>query len=354
MSHDALRALDESRAFEATRRFEELSLYHVPFDELNGDKQTEDAFTHMVANQGRVAIIGPSGSGKSSLIAAVLGPLALDLPDQIVPLRVPVATESDETVTHPGPMSRHLVRYITRWASSERFTEAEKGEFQKGVAEVSRRTGGGKSREYHVGLPLWLANVEFARQVQSTGDEYESQASGADAVEYLKRMLALFASHGLFAVLVLDDSDIWLRIPNLDRTGVANAFFMQTVRMITKELDTGLVLAVHDDYLELAGYGEARQWLSGEIRIPRLVDGRAGIESLLRDRLAVVDVNVRIEDVLEEDGIALLAKHYESGKPIRDVLRVAQRSLQHALSDGTDLITAQLVEQAIAELTERV
>jgi hypothetical protein len=120
-----------------------------------------------------------------------------------------------------------------------------------------------------VGLPLWLANVEFALQVQSTGDEYESHASGADAVEYLKRMLALFASHGLFAVLVLDDSDIWLRIPNLDRTGVANAFFMRTVRMITKELDAGLVLAVHDDYLELAGYGEARQWLSGEIRIPR-------------------------------------------------------------------------------------
>ena len=87
MSHEALRAVDESRAFEATRRFEELSLYHVPFDELNGDKQTEDAFTHMVANQGRVAIIGPSGSGKSSLIAAVLGPLALDLPDHIVPLR---------------------------------------------------------------------------------------------------------------------------------------------------------------------------------------------------------------------------------------------------------------------------
>src|SRR5436309_9059281 len=110
MSHEALRAVDESRALEATRRFEELSLYHVPFDELNGDKQTEDAFTHMVANQGRVAIIGPSGSGKSSLIAAVLGPLALDLPDHIVPLRVPVATESDATVTQPGPMARHFVR----------------------------------------------------------------------------------------------------------------------------------------------------------------------------------------------------------------------------------------------------
>lgn len=353
MTREALRAVDGSRAFEATRRFEELSLYHVPFDELNGDKQTEDAVTRMVANQGRVAIIGPSGSGKSSLIAAVLGPLALDLPGHFVPLRVPVATESDETVTQAGPMARHLVRYITRWASSERFTQAEKDEFHKGVAEVSRRSGGGRSREYHVGLPLWLANAEFARQVQSTGDEYETQASGADAVEYLKRMLALFASHGLLAVLVFDDSDIWLRIPDLDRTPVANAFFMQTVRMITKELDAGLVLAVHDDYMELAGYAEARQWLSGETRVPRLVDARAGIDSLLRYRLAVADINLGIEDVIEEEAMGSLAKHYESGKPIRDVLRVTQRSLQHALSDGTDLITPQLVEQAKVELAER-
>ncbi len=353
MSREALGSLEESRALESTRRFEELSLYHVPFDELNGDRQTEDAFTRLVANEGRVAIVGPSGSGKSSLIAAVLGPLAMDLPAHVVPLRVPVATEADDTVIQPGQMAGHLVRYITRWASAERFTEAERYEFEKGVAAVSRRSGGIKGREFHVGLPLWLANVEFARQVQSAGEEYESQPSGADAVEHLKRILALFASHGLFAVLVFDDSDTWLRIPSLDRTTVANAFFMQTVRMLAKELDAGLVLAVHDDYMKLAGYAEARQWLSGEIHIPRLVDALASIENMLRDRLAVVDIQQRLEDVIQAEAIGHLAKHYESGKPIRDVLRVAQRSLQNALSDGTDLITVPLVEQAIAELVER-
>lgn len=353
MTHEALRAVDDSRAIEATRRFEELSLYHVPFDELNGDNHTEAALTRMVANEGRTAIIGPSGSGKSSLISAVLGPLAFDLPEHIVPLRVPVATENDETVTEPGAMARHLVRYVTRWASSERFSQAEQEEFRRGVAEVSRRADAGKTREYHVGLPLWLANVEFARQVQTTGEEYESNASGADAVEYLKRMLALFASHELFAAFVFDDSDTWLRIPDLDRTAVANAFFLRTIRMITKELAAGLVLAVHDSYLELPGYREASEWLSGEIRVPRLIDSRVGIDSILRDRLAVAEVGVRIEDVMEAEALGHLAKHYDGEKTIRDVLRVAQRALQHARSDGMDLITAQLVDQAIAELTER-
>jgi hypothetical protein len=352
MTHEALRAVDASRAFEATRRFAELSLYHVPFDQLNGGAHTEASLTRMVANRGCVAVVGPSGSGKSSVMSAVLGPLAMELPAHIVPLRVPVATENDQIVTDPGAMARHLVRYVTRWASSERFSEAEKEELRRGVAETTRRSGAGKSREYHVGLPLWLANVEFARQVQATGEDYESRGSGADAVEHLKRLLVLFASHDLAAVFVFDDSDT-LRIPDLDRTAVANAFFLRTVRTMAKELDAGLVLAVHDDYLELAGYRQAAGLLSGEIHIPRLLDPRTSIETLLRDRLAVSDVAHPIEEVLEPDATGHLAKHYEGEKTIRDVLRVAQRSLQHALSDGLDLVTAQVVEQAIAELSDR-
>jgi len=41
-----------------------------------------------------------------------------------------------------------------------------------------------------------------------------------------------------------------------------------------------------------------------------------------------------------------------SGTPagLRDVLRVLQRSLQNALSDGYEVISGQLVEQAVAEL----
>ncbi len=64
---------------------------------------------------------------------------------------------------------------------------------------ISARAAAGGSREYHLDLPLWLTNVEFARHVQTTGEEYKSKASGADAVEYPKRVLVLFASHEPFA-----------------------------------------------------------------------------------------------------------------------------------------------------------
>ena len=68
MSHRALVEVEKSRALDATRRFEELAFFHVPFDELNGDDSTEAFFTHQIANEGRVAVIGSSGAGKSSLV----------------------------------------------------------------------------------------------------------------------------------------------------------------------------------------------------------------------------------------------------------------------------------------------
>ena len=57
-----------------------------------------------------------------------------------------------------------------------------------------------------------------------------------------------------------------------------------------------------------------------------------------------------LDEVLEADAVLFLAKFYESGRTVRDILRVAQRSVQHALSDGADVATTLLVEQAIGEL----
>jgi hypothetical protein len=56
---------------------------------------------------------------------------------------------------------------------------------------------------------------------------------------------------------------------------------------------------------------------------------------------------------MEAEAVRLLAKHYDSEKTLRDVLRIAQRSLQHALSDGIESVTTQLIEQAIAQLNDR-
>ena len=81
-------------------------------------------------------------------------------------------------------------------------------------------------------------------------------------------MVALFAGDGLYPVLVLNDADTWLSIPGLDRSNVANEFFMRTVRMLAKDIDAGLVLAVHEQYQTLDAFQSARAWFTRMIPLP--------------------------------------------------------------------------------------
>src|SRR5690606_42024306 len=120
---------------------------------------------------------------------------------------------------------------------------------------------------------------------------------------------------------------------------VANRFFMRTVRMLAKEVNAGLVIALHEHYLDLAGYREATNWLTGEVRIPRLLEARAGIEAILRDRLVVAGVDAPIGDVIDAAGIDQLATLYESGRTLRDVLRDTIGSVLRALSHCVGLTT---------------
>lgn len=107
-------------------------------------------------------------------------------------------------------------------------------------------------------------------------------------------MVSLFESHELFPVFVFDDSDTWLRIAGLDRVDTATAFFMKNVRMMCKEVEVGLVLAVHTDYLQLDGYAKAAELLSGEVPIPRLANAQHGVERILHERLVVAEVHVEL------------------------------------------------------------
>jgi ABC-type transport system involved in cytochrome bd biosynthesis fused ATPase/permease subunit len=88
MSSDALGVLAEEHAFEPARRYAELAADHLPLQELTG-QDIEARVRRAVAELDCcAAIVGPGGSGKSSLIAAIADQLPQDRPA----LRIPVAT----------------------------------------------------------------------------------------------------------------------------------------------------------------------------------------------------------------------------------------------------------------------
>ncbi len=89
MSVGALLTMREAHVFDPAPRHDDLYLFHVPFDELTGSGSCEQAVGAALRRGERVALVGGSGAGKSSVISAVLNPLV----EHLAPLPVPVAIE---------------------------------------------------------------------------------------------------------------------------------------------------------------------------------------------------------------------------------------------------------------------
>lgn len=351
MSLERLLQLDERRAFEATHRYEDLDLFHVSFDELTGGDATEAALGRMAEGGGRVSLVGPSGSGKSSVLCSVLGPLVESLPENALPLRIPVAAAGEETVTDPRAFAQHVVRTVIRYASPEALTRSEQEGLEAGVADVKRRRRGESGLHGSLGLPGEVLNVGLAADLKSGGEEIEERLGAGDVVPELARMIAIIRSHDRDPFLVIDDSDTWLRIGATDLTKVADAFFTRVVRMLAKELDCGFVVAVHDHYLELDGYREIRAFLSTEIRIPRLDPAVDGVRRILARRIRLAEVDAEADELFEAEALATVAAVYEEEQNLRRVLATVDRSVQHACSDGDATVTPELVRTVVAELT---
>lgn len=349
MTLNLLRELDDRRAFESTHRYEDLEFLHVRFDELTGRQETEHVLDQMAARQGRVAIVGPTGSGKSSAIASVLGPLVETLPDFIIPLRIPVAAET-ETVQDPRLFAQHIVRTVARYAT-ETLTPEERKSLEAGVADTQRRRTRERTRRIALGAPRLVANIEFAAEAKSEAEEIEQRLGTGDIVAELARMIALFRAHQAEPFLVIDDSDGWVQIPGEDLSEIADAFFSRNVKMLAKELDCGFVVAVHDHYLTLDSYRETRALLSTEIRLPRFDPADAAIGRILNRRIELADVETEFEVLFDAEAIAQLVEIYESVGNLRRVLATVDRSVQHACSDGVAPVTRDLVLAALADLS---
>ena len=108
MSYSQLRRLDLRRAFNPAPRLHELHTVFVPFDSLTGERTVEHATRVALTHRRRVALMGATGSGKSSVIGHVLATAG----EEVVGLRVPVSLEEPEVAVEPEAFLAHLLRHV--------------------------------------------------------------------------------------------------------------------------------------------------------------------------------------------------------------------------------------------------
>lgn len=320
-----LAELRDNYVFESTPQRHHLGALHVPFDQLVGNTRTESRLAGAIRRGERAALVGASGSGKSSVMAHVLGPTA----EETAPLVIPLAAMPGSIVDSPSHLVDHLIATVARQATfgAKLDPAAELADRSETVTTTNR---GGLAAGWG-----WIKG-DLAREVKRQ-TEIEHTASFADKADVLAQVLDAIAGEGLYPVLVFDDTDRWLSNGGPD---LVRRFFGEGLRWLL-ELPTGLAVAVHPSYFDTTPQAELLQYLDTQINIPRLESPEA-IESIYKRR---VQQFAEIEDpnlapVIDAAAFSAIHAVYELTSSLRRAIHVTHTAVHDALDAGDQQLSA--------------
>jgi hypothetical protein len=368
-SPDLLQLLYATHAFDPVAQPGSRTLLYVPFEELLGGSYESRLGTD-IRNVQRVALIGPIGSGKSSMVEYVLRRSG----DDFAAIWISAGHEGAATLRDPPEFARHLIREVVGWARDARqMSEEERRVF---LVETSSVLPGRLSR-HRQSLSLTLAlhwiTPGWSNEVEETLADPELERNRGDFIASLSRLFELINDElDRIPVVIIDDSDRWLRLADVDREALLAEFFTDTCRMLA-ELNCAIVMAVHPDYCPTSAFRSAASngFFNVQLDLPRIdrseafrtlferriraVTSAAEEERLLEagidPELAPAGEQTGVSDVFEEGFERILLDVYDaSDSNLRSVLTVTQQALQETINLDEARVTSAALRDAAFSL----
>lgn len=309
-----------SGGFDAVVRRERLAALHLPFQELVSHP-VEDNVLKSLRNGDRVGLVGPSGSGKSS----VLSYLAHRGDTQTAFIIVPVTGMPEPQVSEPLHVARRIVEELDR------------------LARESTAAAVPDSIQLQAGMP-WL-NATLAFDLSERASQHVGSLS--EAREVLGSLLDEVGRTGAAPVLVFDDTDRWLDgFGFTDARGARDGFFSRALRWLADEIPASLAVCIHEQYLD-GGWLPAS--VGPRVEIPPL-SSAGHLRRLIDHRLEASGAELLANDIFAADALlALWARHQtEAARSLRATLRLAKQAVQEAANADLDQVTSHIVGAAAA------
>lgn len=274
---------------------------YVPRQDLDGSASgLEDAVVRDLRQEDRVALIGPPGSGKSSLTAWIASHNA-----DIGAVRIPVATTGID-VNDPAAVLNNCVAMLRRNLDAVP---------QMALAKV-KVTG-------QVGFP-WAkvgAEAEWAPAVR----EHRPGPEAETAMEVLQQVVDGLHGNDQRLLLIFDDTDKWDAARRHEPDSI-RAFFHGVIDGWLTRLDGALIASVHEDYLD--DHPHILDTFNAQHRLEQLTD--IALVDLVRTRFDLAEAP--IEDLVTDEALDRLAGVYrDRGHSIRAVLQTLRSAVDRAI-----------------------
>ena len=342
MTHALLRLLRERYAFDSTPKFDDLGVYHVPFESMRDGAPVETRLSEGALRGERIALIAGSGCGKSSLISFVLGPTA----EGVFPVRVPVHSLMQDAA-NPGRVADAVASQLASDAQLALGSTSDALHVGGTRREVTRSRG--RTRRLGVGDPAGTLRAEVAEEIGrqiTTIHEIELP----EKVEVIFQGLRPLHQDSLMPVFVFDDSDRWSAPAE---KGIVDGFFTEAIRWMT-DLPAAVVVAVHSKYLNPGSGGEALlQFLDTRVELPRLPSADQ-LGRILSERIrahlesaGALHLLTPLDDVVTKSAVRSLFAEYAEGASLRRVLQLAHIALAEAADAGAAMLSDHHITAAI-------
>lgn len=342
MTQALLRLLRERYAFDATPMFDDLGVYHVPFETMCEGARVETRLEEGALGSERIALIADSGCGKSSLISFVFGPTA----EGVYPVRVPVHSLMQEAA-NPGRVADAVVSQLASDVELVLGRTSDARHVGGSHREVTRSRG--RTRKLGVGVPANPLRAEVAEEIGrqiTTTHEIELP----EKIEVIFQCLKPLHEDSLMPVFIFDDSDRW-SAP--EEEGIVEGFFTEAIRWMT-DLPAAVVVAMHLHYLGSGRGGKSLlQFLDTRVKLPRLPSAEQ-LGRILMERICVhlgsagtPEVPVSLSEVVTNSAVDALFEQYADGASLRRVLQVAHIALAEATDTSAEVISGHHITAAI-------
>lgn len=332
-----------AHAFDPALAVQDMYAVHVPFDELTSTRECESRIQNALLGGRRVAVVGISGSGKSSVRSYALGPMV----EGVLPVRVPVALGDGAAATDPVAFANRVIDSVLHEVAPHREAVTRKAAGRAAPQQTSW------TRRTEVKPSAWGISVQLAREVSHVAQT--RAVSPYRIMDVAQEVLQLVASE-LVPVLVLDDTDKWTNRAGDSSHATRTRFFGEVVRVIAEHLGCAAAVAVHDQYLDDPAFQDAHGFLEEIITIPSLPNAEAGMQILARRAAQLAlpgdESQVLRGVVTAEAGVGLHDYYrHRGGRNLRaHYLQIAAMALVKAREAGDDRVAAKHVEAAVTEL----
>jgi|HubBroStandDraft_4_1064222.scaffolds.fasta_scaffold08498_4 hypothetical protein len=354
MSYEILTELLSAHAFDGSPLHVDMPVFHVPFDD-RGRRGTESGVLHAARSAERLGVKGPIGCGKTSLLRYTLD----DPTGTIAPIWVSVAFDDDQVVLDVRRFAAHLIQSIVRDARrAGTLTARDRDAILTAAAARRPLPGSDRRLAAKLAAKFWVVNGELAGEVTSTLAGVDLHRPAGEVLENVNRALEAITAGDRLPVIVVDDSDSFTRRPGSghSRDQLVGAFFGPVLRALT-ELHAGVIVAVHDEYLEMESFERARVEhgaLERLLAVPPVVSGQ--LRRIL-DRRSQLAADVTSDAALSAAAVEMLAELNRSRttRNLRTTLGIAHAALVAAVDRGAESIEEQdLARAAVEQLgTER-